>query len=266
MAKSRRKTTNLADYDHPPVVEVVYGVKFTPLKGWMLPHIGAFWQRVKAEFPECEHAPPISDPNIADTVTGLPLPRVWLINDSSDRLVQLQPGRLLFNWRHRQGGEPYPRYRTLSKRFFDLFREFREFVAEYEVGDIELLECELTYINHVFEQEGWALPQLMGKVVNQIEWNDQRHQFLPRPSSMNWQAGFSFHEQPGELSIKLNPAKRAKDEKRLLILELSAQGLPAKTPIDHMEGWFSHAHEWIVRGFGDLTSDEAQNELWGKHE
>ena len=33
-----------------------------------------------------------------------------------------------------------------------------------------------------------------------------------------------------------------------------------------MQNWFSHAHRWIVRGFEDLTSEEAQKELWGKHE
>lgn len=266
MSTNRKKKSGLADYDRPPINEVVYGIKFTPLKGWKLPHIGGFWQRVLDEFPRCEHAPPISDTDITDPATGIPLPRVWLISATEDRLIQLQQGRLLFNWRHRHGAGRYPRYGTLSKRFFTLFRQFREFVTEIEAGDIELLACELTYINHVYEQEGWTFPQLPARVVNQLQWRHRPGGFLPHPSAIGWQARFAFHEQPGELLVKLNPGKRTEDDKRLLVLEMSARGLPAEAPIDHMKGWFSHAHEWIVRGFEDLTSAEAQKELWGKHE
>lgn len=266
MAKTRRKKSSLADYDRPPVIEVVYGVKFTPLKGWMLPHVGAFWQRVVDEFPRCEHAPPIGDMAIIDPATGIPLPRVWLINDADNRLIQLQPGRFLFNWRHREGTGPYPRYDTLSRTFFTLFRNFRDFVGNHELGDIEILEYELTYINHVFEEEGWKFPEQLGRVINQLEWQVRNYRFLPYPSTMSWQAQFPFHEQPGGLLVKVNPATRRTDDKQLLVIELSARGLPSEAPIDQIERWYSHAREWIVRGFEDLTSDEAQKELWGKHE
>lgn len=266
MAKTQRKMSSLANYNRPPVIEVVYGVKFTPLKGWMLPHIGAFWQRVVDEFPRCEHAPPISDAIITDPATGIPLPRVWLINDADDRLIQLQPGHFLFNWRRRDEVGSYPCYETLSKKFFALFRQFQNFVTEHKLGDIEVVGFELTYINHIFEQEGWRFPEQLGRVMSWLEWQDRDHRFLPHPSAMNWGARFPFQGQPGELSVKLNPAKRPKDDNLLLVLELSARGLQAEVPIDYIESWFSHAHEWIVRGFEDLTSEEAQRELWGKYE
>lgn len=268
MATIRRKRRSLADYDHPPVVEVVYGVRFTPFGRWKLPHIGAFWERVAAKFPRCEHAPPIGSTDIADIATGFPLPRVWLINATEDRLVQLQSGRFLFNWRYREDIEPYPHYVTLSKEFFALFKQFREFLAEHDLGDVELLECELTYINHIREQEGWRFPDHLGRVVEQVDWQDRLHQFLPRPSEMGWHARFPFQDQSGNLSIKVNPATRVTTtgERRLLVLEISARGLPAETPLEHMKDWFSHGHEWIVHGFEDLTSEESQRELWGKHE
>ena len=266
MAKTRVKNSSLADYDRPPVIEVVYGVRFAPLKGWMLPHVGAFWEQVLDEFPRCEHAPPIGDSDFFDPATGIPLPRVWLISSADDRLLQLQPGRFLYNWRHREGAGPYPRYETLSKTFFRFFEDLRNFVTKNELGDMEVLEYELTYINHIFEQEGWKFPEQIGRVVDQLAWPDQRYRFLPHPSTVSWQARFAFGEETGGLLAKLNPARHAKDDKQLLVLELSARGLPAGAPVEHMEGWFSHAHEWIVRGFEDLTSGEAQVELWGKHE
>jgi uncharacterized protein (TIGR04255 family) len=266
MAKARAIEGDLADYDRPPVIEVVYGVAFAPLKAWRLPHIGLFWQRISNEFPRSEHAFPIPGAEFIDPSTGLPVPRVWLINAADDRLVQLQPGRFLFNWRRREGSGPYPRYKTLSDQFFDLFREFQSFVANNRLGDIEVSEYELTYINHVIEQEDWEFPASIGRVIEHLSWKKERYHFLPQPSPVTWQARFEFLEGPGALSAKLNPARHAKEGKDLLVLELSARGLPAEAPLESMQKWFSHAHRWIVRGFEDLTSDEAQKVLWGKHE
>ena len=266
MAKSQVRNSDLADYDRPPVIEVVYGATFAPLKAWKLPHTGLFWQRIFDEFPRCEQAVPIPGPEFVDPSTGLPIPRVWLINAADDRLVQLQPGRFLFNWRRRDGAGPYPRYKTLSERFFGLFQEFQSFVAENGLGEIEVSGYELTYINHVFEQEDWEFPASVGRVIEHLSWKREQYQFLPQPSAMNWQAGFDFPDGPGTLSVKLSPARHAKEGKDLLVLELSARGLPAQAPLDRRKDWFSHAHRWIVHGFEDLTSEEAQKELWGKHE
>jgi uncharacterized protein (TIGR04255 family) len=143
MAKSQLRDDDLADYDHPPVIEVVYGVVFAPLNAWKLPHTGLFWQRILDEFPRCEQTVPIPGPEFVDPATGLPIPRVWLINTADDRLVQLQPGRFLFNWRRRDGAGPYPRYETLSERFFGLFQEFQSFVAENGLGEIEVQSTSL---------------------------------------------------------------------------------------------------------------------------
>jgi uncharacterized protein (TIGR04255 family) len=255
MTEARVSNGDLADYDRPPVIEVVYGATFAPLKHWKLPHTGLFWQRIFDEFPRCEQTFPIPSAEFIDPSTGLPIPRVWLINAADDRLVQLQPGRFLCNWRWREGAGSYPRYKTLSDRFFGLFQEFQSFVAENQLGELVVSQYELTYINHVLEHESWKFP-----------WRRRRYKFLPEPSTTNWQARFDFPEGPGSLSVKLNPARHAKEEKDLLILELSARGLPAELPLENMKIWFSHAHTWIVRGFEDLTSDEAQKVLWGRHE
>ncbi len=56
------------------------------------------------------------------------------------------------------------------------------------------------------------------------------------------------------------------DKRRFLSLELTARGLPSDSPEQNMEGWFASAHEWIVNGFGDLTTQEAQTVLWQKYE
>ncbi|MCC2652635.1 MAG: hypothetical protein K0R41_354 [Geminicoccaceae bacterium] len=266
MTKARASNGELADYDRPPVIEVVYGAKFVPLNAWKVPHVGLFWKRIIDEFPRCEQAFPIPGTEFLDPSTGLPLPRVWLINAADDHLVQLQAGRFLFNWRRRAGTTPYPRYKILSDRFFGLYHEFQRFVAENRLGEIEFSEYELTYINHVFEQEGWMFPDHIGRVMEHLSWDKGRYRFLRQPSAINWQARFDFPEGPGVLQVKFSPARHAQEGKDLLVLELSARGLPAESPLNNMKAWFAHAHRWIVRGFEDLTSEEAQKMLWGKHE
>jgi uncharacterized protein (TIGR04255 family) len=266
MAEARMRNGDLADYERPPVIEVVYGVKFAPLKAWKVPHIGLFWQGILHEFPRCEQVVPIPGTEFVDPSTGLPVPRVWLINAADDRLVQLQPGRFLFNWRRRERAGAYPRYKTLSDRFFGLFQEFQSFVIKNQLGEIEISEYELTYINHLFERDDWQFINNIDRVVKHMSWSKNKYNFLPQPSTITWHATFDFPHGPGILVSKLTPAKHAKERKDLLVLELSARGLPTETPLEGMRKWFSHAHRWIVRGFEDLTSDEAQRVLWGKHE
>ena len=217
------------------------------------------------EFPRCEQAFPIPGTEFIDPSTGLPIPRVWLINAADDRLVQLQPGRFLFNWRRREGAEPYPRYKTLSDRFFGLFQEFQSFVARTGLARLRSRSTSLR-TSIAFSTRELEIPESIGRVIEHLSWNKERYRFLPQPSPINWQARFDFPEGPGSLPAKLSPARHAKEGKDLLVLELSARGLPAEAPLDSMKEWFSHAHRWIVRGFEDLTSDEAQKVLWGKHE
>jgi uncharacterized protein (TIGR04255 family) len=152
----------------------------------------------------------------------------------------------------------------LSGRFFELFQEFQSFITDHQLGEIEVSEYELTYINHIFERDDWKFPDSLGRVIEHLSWNTERYSFLPKPSTISWQARFGFSDGPGVLVSKLNTAKHAKERKDLLILELSALGLPTEAPLERIQEWFSHAHRWIVRGFEDLTSDEAQDILWGK--
>jgi len=68
----------------------------------------------------------------------------------------------------------------------------------------------------------------------------------------------------GRLQAKLSQATRKEDQMPLIVLELSAKGIgDDKTPAG-LFAWFDVAHEWIVRGFADLTTERAQKDLWGR--
>lgn len=255
---------DLPDYRTPPLIEVVFGVKFTPLPKWRIPHIGAFWQLVAQEYGKCEHAPPFGDSSFTDPTTGIPLPRVWLLNATDDKLIQMQQGRFLFNWRRRPTAAKYPRYQSLVEEYFKLLETFEKFTSEKELGELSWEQFELTYLNHIPQPEGWSFPTDFERVIDRVRWQPGGS-LLRHPFAMGWQATFPFGEKTGTLQVKVNPAKQTESQQELILLELVARGLPAAAPRDNMRDWFDRAHEWIVRGFAELTSEEAQRDLWVKH-
>jgi len=45
-------------------------------------------------------------------------------------------------------------------------------------------------------------------------------------------------------------------------LELTAKGLGEEKTNEAIRSWFDLAHEWIVRGFTELTEEEVQKTIW----
>jgi len=83
----------------------------------------------------------------------MPLPRVWFINKSDDQLVQFQVNRFYFNWRRRQS--KYPRYDHVIKNFESVLTTIVNFFSEFELGELNPIEYEFSYINHILNGQGW---------------------------------------------------------------------------------------------------------------
>jgi uncharacterized protein (TIGR04255 family) len=88
----------LPEFDVPPVDEVVFGMLTQPVAGLAIPHFGRFWESVKDTYPKCQEAPPILP--LVETfgdqaatmnleLSDVPLPRVWLVSESENYLIQL---------------------------------------------------------------------------------------------------------------------------------------------------------------------------------
>ena len=75
---------------------------------------------------------------------------------------------------------------------------------------------------------------------------------------------FSLPEDRGTLTVNVVPAVRVKDQVPTLKLEMSAKVRTTSKSIDDTWSWFDLAHEWIVRGFDDLTQEEFQTTAWKK--
>jgi len=261
-SRAAKPINGLPDYGAPPLVEVACGLSFSSIQKLKVPHYGLFWTKILEEFPQCEHAPPIGEPPESLGGGNYFLPRIWFINEPGDNLIQLQADRFHFNWRQLQPENQYPRYPVIIEKFKRHFANFSSFLAEHHLGSIEPTECELTYVNQIPQGMGWNSIEEIGSLLKDVSWDRSRKSFLPPPEGVAWVANFQLPSENGTFRVSLKQAKRRADNKPVIMIELSAKGLPQQRSIESIWSWYDLAHEWIVRGFSDITDDNAQIKLW----
>lgn len=269
--------TSLPEYSNPPLIEVVCGVSFAPLSQFKSVHVGQFWERVKSELPVVEEHPPIA--TVIESLDGLktlgtdiqlsdmpPLPRAWFIDNTGNRLIQIQNDIFLHNWRKLSPTDRYPRYKEVYRGFIDYFGRFQTFVNEFSVGSISPTQFELTYINHISLREFGSTDSLLTELFPDFSWRVSEKRFLPRYENVNWRSSFRLPGNQGRLHISIQSAYRRPDNEPLIVLELKARGIGSDLSESGLQTWFDTAHEWIVCGFADITGSVAQTKLWGRKE
>jgi uncharacterized protein (TIGR04255 family) len=264
------------DFKSPPVVEVVCSVSFKPLTAFLTPHIGLLWEKFKSDYPEFKEFAPLGPafdmfadfpPQPKIEIVSVPLlPRIWFIQRQGDDILQIQRDRFLYNWKKASEDHEYPRYRQIKPAFIGRFSDFRDFVSQNALGTIEPLQFEMTYINHIFQGEGWQSLEDIGKVFPDFIFQSRKDRFLPALSGVNWHTSFPLPEHTSRLHVVIRNAKLRDTGKPLLIFELTVRGIGAERTLESMSSWFDTARAWIVRGFDDLTGREIQRGIWKKIE
>jgi uncharacterized protein (TIGR04255 family) len=253
---------SLPSYEKPPVNEVVFGLRFNTPDQIRMPHVGLLWQKFQSDYPIIQHAAPIASAKgeiQIDTATGTPIPRFWFINLADDQLIQFQFDRFYFNWRRRES--EYPRYDYVKNMFDRLYENVINFFDELNFGSFNPIECELTYINHIPKGEGWDTIEDASKIFTDFVWNYKETRFLPNPQKISWRSEFLFPDEKGRLTITLKHAIRSDDKSPIIVLELRTNGFCKSTNKKDILAWFDLAHDWIVKGFTDITTIEAQK-IW----
>lgn len=267
---------NLPEYERPPLTEVVCGVLFQPLEKFIGPYLGLLWQQYRDEFPTAQEAPPIMP--LVERVEGTAspereasdndllqfLPRTWFVHKNNTGIIQLQRDRFLYNWRKVSPGDEYPRYHTVIRGFGDRYDQFLEFLNEHNLGAVKPLQYELTYINHIPEGQGWNSLEELGAVFPCFAWTRGGGRFLPPFDAVNLRGSFPLPDRQGRLHVSVRSAERGENRERILLVDLTARGMAGDASQEAMYAWFDRAHEWIVRGFTELTGAEVQQTHWGR--
>src|SRR5882724_3288532 len=261
-------------FDRPPVYETVLGVQFNPLKGFSVPHYGLYWGKIRGDYPKYEVHPPLSpavelfgsearkESQARVELLQVPDVRTWFLTQDGTILLQVQKDRFLQNWRKMQDGDVYPHYDQLKPKFCEEWQRFGRFLEEVGIERPEVNQCEVTYVNHIDIKQG---PKSYGNLSRIIScWSgNYSGNFLSEPESVNFSSRYLLPEKKGRLHIAMQPAIRRRDAKEILRLNLTVRGRPASSEVEDIMEWLELGHEWAVRGFTDITTEE-MHKHWGR--
>ena len=267
-------------YQIPPVVEVVCGVQFETLQKLLIPHLGFIWELYKKEgYTECEEHPPLpgsieplykatSSQITLHTDTGPPFPRMWFLHETSEKLIQIQRDRFIFNWRALKPGIQYPGLDSIANDFEKHFRCFENFMIK-QGESIKRLQYELTYIDHIPRGEGWEDLGDLGSLLDRLIAKGGAEHFLDGAESVAWRTSFQLSTD-ARLYVTIHN-RILQQEKEVLQAEWTARG-PLTPPSTSIKGnatiltpsreWFKLVRKKIRQKFTNLFSEEVQTQMW----
>ncbi len=258
----------LPDFDNPPAVETVLGVRFAPLKKWQASHFGLFWNRIREEYPRTEIHSALSSvdapvvfcfPEEAQLEFDAPI-RCWYRNRNEATLIQVQNDRFIHNWRKLEATQPYLHYGELRPEFEKNWQRFREFLNDERLGEAKVVECEVTYINQIERGDGWDTFADLPNVVN--SWCGSKSTgFLPQPSLVSFNSIYSMDDKDGTLRVALQPAFRPADNKEVIQITVTGLCRPLEASHSQIVSSLDAARGWVVQGFTDITSSN-MHQIW----
>jgi uncharacterized protein (TIGR04255 family) len=263
----------LPSFKKPPVIETVLGVQFEPIAKFTNAHLGVFWKRLAGDWTPAD-APPLepvferfgeeevwSREGLQLKVSQVPQLRLRIKNAAADRMIQLQNGRLHYNWLGQPGAE-YPRYSMVRPEFDKYLRKLEGSLAKESLGELCPTQWEVTYVNDFPKGTVWNNP---------TDWAEL-FSALPGPfgktppatlESFGGEWHYEIEPQRGRLHVRLQHGRRSPpDTGEVMKMILTARG-----PVRVQEGagldeGLDLGHETIVRAFRDLTSQKA-HDFWG---
>lgn len=266
------QTRTLPLFMSPPVIETVHGVQFAPLDKFHVLHFGLFWSKIRSEYPSIQIKPPLgpivekfdarSQPAFGIEFVQQPELRCWYIDHTENHLIQIQKERFHFNWKKVTGQDSYPQYESLSPRFVSEWGKFCNFLREEGLAEPEVTQCEVTYVNHLERGKGWNAYSELHQVFSVIS-SLESPKVLIDPESWSFDLDYIIPEPKGRLHINARPAIRREDGKEIIQLTLTARGKPLANGIQSITDWLEVGHQWIVKGFTDITTP-AMHKLWGR--
>ena len=256
------------DFRRPPVVEVACGVGFALTQRLTAGHIGQFWHSVEDDFPNIEEVAPLPPPNLQEAVKIEvseipPMPRTWLLSEDGSRLMQLQADRFLYNWKREEEEEeeiPYPGFDIIYDEFKNHLDLYMEFLVDagYEKPSYDYLE--LQYVNHIGAWNGLDVVGRTGALIDHMHSKDPAR-FLPMPRAFRWQSQYPMPDENGNLGMTVQTATKQPTGEDIIRLDMTARSGLKDGSESSLDKWFALAHEWIVRGFCDVTTPEL-HDVW----
>ncbi|MCY3018515.1 MAG: hypothetical protein NTW87_05730 [Planctomycetota bacterium] len=268
-------------FDRPPLQETVLGIQFIPMRKFNAAHLGAFWKTLGAEWRDVNGAAALEqqfeyfdarafagEMGFRLQFGGEPAARLQIPNAAGDRMIQVQNGRLLYNWLRSGPAVPgptqietrrnaYPHYPEIRGQFDDVLRRFRQFVAAEGFGELAANQWEVTYVNHLPKGTVWNSPGDWAALFPRLPMPAAQLE-VAELESMIGEWHYHLPGKRGRLHVQLRHGVAGKEQ--VLVLTLTARG-PVSQDVP-MGAGLDIGREAIVRAFKVLTS-EAAHLYWG---
>ena len=248
---------------NPPVVEFSMGVQFARLMQFRTGHLGRFWQYLGTEeWPDATDDLPIDDqfeqfetprwalpPSIPIRISPLQVNRLRMQHKSNEKMIQVQPTRLHYNWV--KSPSQKPSYSTLSEEFFTVYEQLRGFASSANLGDIQANQWELTYVNAFAEGEEWTNPADWSNVLpglfSPLFSDDQSMDMNIDYRNAAW--SFEIPSKLGRVHISAYPGIRPQDDRSSLILTTTARGPVSDGGVDAVREGLNLGHDKLIKVF-----------------
>ncbi len=270
---------DLPSFDNPPVIETVIGVQFEQIPNLTSAHFGWYWREFLGKswvrtqetiaLPDQletfdEHARRFPFPILRPMISPSgPSPRIQFINETDDRVIQIQSTRFIYNWRRREAA--YPCFKGLYPEFTGMLSRFREFLKAASLGDATFNQWEITYINHIEKGEDWKTPEDWHKILPGL-FPLPTHSSATRLERESGEIVFEIVPERGRLYVHVSSGKSQESGNELLALQLTARGpVTPSGPASSLEAGIELGHRVLVETFASIASASAQK-LWGKTE
>lgn len=258
----------IVSFARAPLVEVVCGVQFHALPIQTV-HFGQFWERIREDgYLKTLDAPPVpgvveSPQGVQQTFAWSELPelrRVFFVDESRGRLLQLQPNRFHHNWQRKAEHDVYPRFPEVRSEFLNRWAAFCAFLPEVGLASPHVVQGELTYINHIPAGDLWGSAGLQ----KLFPWFSPNVGSIASQPEIEVALHFELPECQGRLHVTIRTGARVTDRSRVVIMDLTVRGVPGTEPSgDGLGAWLGLARGAIVRTFSELTGSDAHTH-WGR--
>jgi|SRR5271155_76335 uncharacterized protein (TIGR04255 family) len=258
-------TQRIVDFQRPPVAETALGVVFAPLSGWSVIHFGLVWERFRERYPvtEMKMAGGPGELRITSAegidIAALPI-KAMFIDPSGNQLVQIQRNAFIRNWRQTEQSTEYEHYENVRPLFKRDWQTFCEFLEVEKLGQIDVMQCEVTYINHLIRGQEWKSFDDVSRIFR--IWSNASAESLRASQMVSFMTVFELPENAGTLQVALQPGIRKRDSKEIIQFSLTATGKPAGSSLGDILKWFDLGHIAVVTSFRDLTTPEMHRH-WG---
>jgi uncharacterized protein (TIGR04255 family) len=265
-------------FTNPPLVERAITIVFEKLENFTLGDFGLYWASIRDDFPVSEAAA-ATPPDIekyegfspvqqsVELVPADALPRAFFRNPDAGELVQVQPDRFTFNWLKTGPDHAYPHSEATLERFSSLYESFETFAASRGLGQIRILQCELTNVNAVPVSDVGEAFADVATVLKMPDWKtDSESVCLEGQISGARHLMLDDDGKPiGRVHSMGQPAMRVTDGELTFRLDIVARGAPLGDGLAGAQAFFAEAVSAINSVFLAITT-KAGRQFWGEYD